>query len=518
MPRATRFLLFSLALAGCSEFDLINKPLGGDGEAPDIEVDPSSIEFGLLSSGETEVKDFTVRNIGAGTLNVSDIVVGTGLAFKVLGPDVTFDLEPGEELAVDVEFTPMGADENFGRVLVISDDPDTPEAPVDLLGHGAVPDLVIEPASFNFEDAFIPCGATKDLTLSNQGSEELVITALDYTSGGELSIPLAAIRSQLPIRLGPGDSTTVTVTYAPLSAGSDTGVLEVTSNDPVGVETADQNGEGAYVDEESEQFTEPGQPSVDVVMLVDQSCSMDNNQNAVDQGIPPFIAELQNLSDWQMSLIVDDHGCARGGVMDQSTANIEQLISNNVFSGTTSGAYLTERLLQLTSVALSQTGPGQCNEGMLRPGALLHVLLLSDERERSGINWSAWVADFETYVSAPDYLKVSSVVDVNSTCGDGSGPGGYLEASNYTGGSVLNICNAGWGTQLTDIASDVLAGIRTYNLSQPADPGTLVVTVNGVATTDYTYNASTNSVTINDPPVGEGDVVEVSYGVLSTCP
>lgn len=518
MPRATRLLLLSLALAGCSEFELINKPLGEDGDAPDIELDPSSLEFGLLSSGQTEVQTFTVRNVGESTLNVSDIVIGAGLSFEILGPEVEFDLEPGEETTVDVEFSPTGADENFGQVLVMSDDPDTPEAPVDLLGHGAVPDLVIEPASFNFGSAFIPCGATVDLTLSNVGSEELIITEMDYTSGGELSIPLDVIRTQLPIRLGPGDSSVVTVTYEPRSAGSDTGVLEVTSNDPAGVETADQNGEGAYVDEENEQHTEPGQPSVDVVMLVDQSGSMDNNQNAVDQGIPPFIAELQNLSDWQMSLIVDDNGCARGGVMDQSTPNVEQLISNNVFSGTTSFQYLTEKLLQLTSVALGQTGPGQCNEGMIRPGALLHVMVLSDEREQSGTNWATWVADFESYVSAPDYLKVSSIVDVNSSCGDGSGPSGYLDASNYTGGSVLNICNAGWGSQLTDIASEVLAGIRTYNLSQPADPSTLVVTVNGVPTTDFTYNPATNSITINDPPVGEGDVVDISYGVLSECP
>ena len=361
MFRATPFTFLILS-AGCSEFNLTNAPDGDNGPPPDILVTPTSLEYGRLSSGEEEVQSFTVENVGDGQLEVSNIVIGAGLAFTVLSGG-TFDLQPGEQTVIDVSFTPMGADDNFGQVLVLSNDPDTPEATVDLLGHGAVPDLVITPDSYQFGEAFIPCGSTVELEMRNAGSEDLVITDLAYTSAGELSVPaLDSVRAQLPLTLGPGEITHLMVEYAPASAGSDTGFLEVFSNDPAGVETADQNGEGAYVEEAAEQFVEPPQPTaVDIVFLVDQSCSMDENKSDFRNGIPPFMAELQNITDWQLILVNGANGCNNGGILDNNTVGADQIFVDNVFNS--NGSLETEKLLRLADTALSKTGPGGCNDG-----------------------------------------------------------------------------------------------------------------------------------------------------------
>ena len=123
-----RAALFVLSLAGCSEFDLASALDGDNGPAPDILVTPTSLEYGRLSSGEEQIQSFTVENVGDGQLEVSDIVIGSGLAFTVLSGG-TFDLQPGEQTAIDVSFTPVGADDNFGQVLVLSNDPDTPRPP-----------------------------------------------------------------------------------------------------------------------------------------------------------------------------------------------------------------------------------------------------------------------------------------------------------------------------------------------------------------------------------------------------
>ena len=45
----------------------------------------------------------------------------------------------------------------------------------------------------------------------------------------------------------------------------------------------------------------------------------------------------------------------------------------------------------------------------------------------------------------------------------------------------------------------------------------ITVTVNGVETTDFTYSSAGNTVTINSPPIGEGDVVEVTYNPPGEC-
>ena len=82
---------------------------------------------------------------------------------------------------------------------------------------------------------------------------------------------------------------------------------------------------------------------------------------------------------------------------------------------------------------------------------------------------------------------------------------------------ALDICAAGWGSQLTSIASATVAGIRVYNLTENAIEGTVEVFVNGVLATDYVFTNATNSVEVNAPLIDEGDLVEVTYGVDAEC-
>lgn len=511
----------SLFLFACNETSIVPTDKGANAPGPDILVTPPSLTFGTLSMRDSEAQTFEVQNIGDATLHVDNIVIKSGLSFSVTTAEVAFDLEPGEARDIEITFTPMGANENYGEVAVFSDDYDTPEANVALLGMGAVPELQITPASYVFSDLVVPCGESVELTLENVGTEDLEITDYEYASSGLLSLDDSNF-PPLPLVLPVGGTANVTVNFDPTTAGGDSGLFSVTSNDPRGVVTADQSGEGAYIEERTETFTEPGVPPVDVMILIDQSGSMESdNVDDVRNGFPDFVTELQNVSDWQLMLITDytgaDAACGTGGVMDNRTNNVANLLVNNAFPGSQGGFanYDTEALLRLADTALSKTGPGGCNEGFLRPGALLHIIVMSDEREQSGQPGSHWVSQYENYVSSPDFVKVSGILDLNSNCGDGSGPGGYIDAVNITGGASLNICNANWGAQLSDIASDVIAGIRTYNLSDPADPGSVEVTVNGNRTNDFSVTG--NDVTINSPPVGEGDVVEITYGVLAEC-
>ena len=187
----------------------------------------------------------------------------------------------------------------------------------------------------------------------------------------------------------------------------------------------------------------------------------------------------------------------------------------------------SEQLLKHAEKALSLTDPGECNEGFLRQGASLHIIVASDEAEQSmplqGPQATAnhWIAEYESYVTHPDYVTVSGIINVNSddVCsgGNGGSPDGYEEAINDTSGVALDICQAGWGSQMTDIAAAAVEGIRVYNLTEDAVPGTLTVLVNGVEAIDWVFSDATNSVTINEPLIGEGDIVEIGYGVHAEC-
>ncbi len=515
----TRAVLTALVLsAGCNEYDLVNANGVEPGDLPNIRVDPPTLTWPTLRSGEVEVQTFTIENLGGTPLHVHDIGVAAGLGFSIVTEDLEIQLDTAQSAEIEVAFTPMAARENFGRVLVYSDDRDTPEAPVDLLGDGAVPELQITPDDYTFADAFVPCADAAPLELKNVGVEDLVITKMTYHSGGMLSLDVTGL--ELPITLAPGQTHDVGVDFVPATVGADSGTLSVHSNDPRGVVDAYQSGEGFYVSGEEERFTEPGIPPVDVLMLIDQSCSMEeDNIDDVELGMPDFVSTLQEVADWQLIQVTADTGCANQGVLTPASIGTSDLLVDAAFGGPEPqffyGVYRTEKLLELASLALAQTGPGGCNEGFVRHGALLHVLVISDEPEQSGIDPALWVDDYATYAVNEDFVRVSAVVDLFAQCGTFGGQG-YIEAATATGGAMLDICTPSWGPDFQDVAVSIGDGIRSYNLAKTPDPASVEVVVNGVETTDFVVTGT--AVTILNPPVGPGDVVDITYNALADCP
>ena len=266
-----------VAVTGCSEWELNSHADLDNLPGPNIVVAPPALQYAMLSSGETEVQSFTISNDGDAPLDVSDIRVATGLAFTLLTPQVEYLIEVGDTVKIDVGFSPVST-MDFGQVLVYSDDPDSPEVPVDLSGQGAVPQLEITPNFHDFGPTAIPCGDQVEVFLNSIGAEDLTITDLDFLSGGLLTIDDARVQEVLPLTLEPGKAASVWVNLSAVDIGADTGTLSVTSNDPRGVVTADQTAEGFYSDATTEQFLEPDVPPVDVMFLIDQSCSMEQDR------------------------------------------------------------------------------------------------------------------------------------------------------------------------------------------------------------------------------------------------
>ena len=528
-----RSLLPLLVLtAACQEYDLKQQVDPEDAPAPDIVVNPPSIDFGTLEAGGSAVESFEIENVGDAVLSVSGVEVTVGDDVFRLLSDTTYELQPSDSVSLDVEFVPY-ADEHFGLVTIDSNDPDEPEATVDLLGLQTIetttpytppddtPYLTITPMNHDFGELFVPCSDDVRLEMKNEGSATLEITDVSFASGGLMAFDNLGVG--LPLTLEPDESVDVEVTFDALAEGADQGVLEVTSNDPRGVITATQDGESLYAAYTTEEFLEPGRAPVDIVMLIDQSGSMSSNQGTIEDGIPDFLAELANVADWQLIQVTDSDGCGNQGIIDQNTANAENILINNAFSIAGGLGLHTEALLKHGDTALAKDAPGKCNEGFLRSGALLHLIMISDEEDQSPNTWQHWVSQYEGYVIDPALVKVSAVVDVNGTsCGNyqpgySVGPGGYLDAALATGGEVLDICDPNWGQNLDDIAAAAVAGIRSYNLAKVTDEATITVTVNGVPTTDFDYEAAGSTVTINSPPVGEYDVVEITYAEPATC-
>ncbi len=515
-----RFLTLAVLLVGCG---------GGDGKKPDntgpntnpgttntgpavIDAVPSTLEFVAAELGESQEDFFTVLNNGGETLTVTGLTF-TGDAFLLIDEwDETFELEPGDVKYVDIIFSPTGIDD-LGDVVIHSSDPVTPDLMVDFIGHGLLPQLTITPAVHDMGEVEVPCHGEHEIFLTNTGTLPVTITSYDFvTSNPEMMLEELSVIPQ-PTVLNAGDEVSMIVDFLPESEDSAvTGTLTVQSDDPRGEQVAEVTASSTYTDTDVELFLVPEIPSVDLLFLIDNSCSMEgDNIDDITLGIPLLINELAMVSNWQMIEVTHTNGCSNVPILDANSPNPAQDLINNAFVP----GSISEALLQTASQALSQTFPGGCNSGFLRPGALLHILVASDEPEQSGVSYTTWLQDFESYVPRADMMTVSAVVDINN-CGFGAA--GYIEAANATGGALLDICDPTWGAQLTNIADSIADAPPTYVLPIQAIADSLIVMVDGIVTVDFSYSPTLGILTVTDPTFVKGvSEVTVEYALASSC-
>ena len=86
---------------------------------------------------------------------------------------------------------------------------------------------------------------------------------------------------------------------------------------------------------------------------------------------------------------------------------------------------------------------------------------------------------------------------------------------NLTGGTFLSICAEDWGTPMEELARESLA-VNTFHLSDNPIEDTISAEVDGVISTDWTYDSATNGVTFAPVP-GEGSIIDITYAIWAEC-
>lgn len=221
-----------LLLAACSENNLVGKDDAagpdGDAAAPDIVVEPASIDFGAVLPGATGVATVSITNVGDDVLNLANLSL-RGDAADVTWTNLSSPLvRPGASVDTVVTWAPFGAGGLADALLVDSDDPDEARVAVPLAGAVPVGDIAVDPARWDFGSLEVGAEATTTVTVSNVGEGPLTISAWGWTA---TDLDMEAFEGA-PMVLGAGESTDVPVRYAPSGAGVDEGTLTVSSDDP----------------------------------------------------------------------------------------------------------------------------------------------------------------------------------------------------------------------------------------------------------------------------------------------
>lgn len=513
-------------MAGCGHDQSLWKQGDHDGTNnwPEIEVTPHAIDFGDRRYGETVTQTFTVRSVGTenSVLSISDIAFVGGGAFTMLDADRTPNLPTGTEATFTVQFTATDPVQSEDVIEIVSNAKNSAREEVAVRGTGIMPELSISPSTYDYGDRYVGCDVETTFTLMNTGNDVLTVNGVE-NNGAHFTLYDVP---RLPMYLDPGEFSTVRVAFAPEDVGPFTGELVGASDDPEGDRAALERGGGEWPGTYEDQFVIPSDPRVDIVLFVDQSASMDDDRAALTENFADFIERIEHYtSDWQIIVVTNDDGCNNGGIIRPDTPDYALVFENAVFNDA-SGAY-EEAGLIVTTLAAEASDDGECNEGFVRDGALLHVINVSDEPEQSPDPWRTYVDRLVAVKGgAPMYVKMSAVAgDLPEGCLDddpvepntAASGDGYYYAAVATGGAFVSICS-NWSNSMRELAAATMIQ-STFVLGHEPDPASIVVRLNGeVVEAGWAYDGDANAIVFarGREPVS-ADEVTVSYTEPYVC-
>ena len=295
--------------------------------------------------------------------------------------------------------------------------------------------------------------------------------------------------------------------------------------------------EGVIVPVESvrqtDRIAQTAIPVVDVLFVVDNSCSMDVEQAALAANFPFFLSWfLDSGLDYHIGVVSTDmkdptqagrlQSAAGVRFVDQDTPSPDAVFAEMVSLGVSGDFEEKGRAAAYTAIEiLGQTE----NQGFVREDSGLHLTVVSDEDDASGDS-PITRAEFIDYLQGLRFgskVSFSSIVGPTTGCPDIGEPGSdYLAVTNQVGGVFWPICQPEWTVVLDELGFLAVGLQREFFLSQLPVPGTIDVTVETSGAvlgylegTDWVYDRGRNSVVFLDLVPEPLAVVTLEYEVLA---
>lgn len=182
---------------------------------------PSLLRFGSVPLGQTETQVVVLTNGGQTSVTVSAFNL-SGTEFRLSNLSLPLNLAAGQSVPLNVTFSPTAAGWVPG-VGTFTSNASNPVLLLEVRGTGATSDgLAASPASVSFGQVAVGASSTLPVVLTNTRSWKVKLSAWQTTgSGFSVSGPA------LPMTLSGGQSITLSLTFAPQSAGTSGGSVFV---------------------------------------------------------------------------------------------------------------------------------------------------------------------------------------------------------------------------------------------------------------------------------------------------
>jgi hypothetical protein len=193
-------------------------------QAPIVSMSTTSVSVGNVNVGSWGTATFTVGNTGNAALSVTGITVsGTDAGQFAVSP-TSFAVNVGAAAQpVTVTFTPGSTGAKSASLSIAHNAAGSPST-VSLSGTGTAPVCSLSSTSVAFGNVEKGQTSQQSCWIRNTGTATLTVSGMSDDSDQFSFSPGA------PLNINAGDSTAVTVTFAPTSVGNKSGVIMITHN------------------------------------------------------------------------------------------------------------------------------------------------------------------------------------------------------------------------------------------------------------------------------------------------
>lgn len=536
-------------------------------EAPpcDVELAPSSLDFGLIAPPGHKDLGVLIRNRRTGPndyCGVSRVLLlgetgtppGVQPIFSLPDSTPSFTLAPGATKLVRVRASvsgPMPATLTRveGRIAVEVLDPLQPRREASLTATLGTPCLIITPSSHDFRTVARGC---------NSAPRQFQIFNLCTTTAFIDSTSMMPSRGEFVLTSGPApgarvlpdNATPVTFStrYHPIDDGLDLGavVLLVTQDDQQQRYVVPLAGTGALEGLNTDVTIPGGTTGADVLLVIDDSCSMEDKQDALATNMASFLqyatshgidfrigvtnTELQGPTAAQAGLLRRSPSGRK--FLTPSTPNLAAEFERLVSVGITGFAESCMEPAMRALIAPNIYDPAK-NGGFLRDDASLAVVCVTDARDQAPRSPPYYLDQLINVKGAQrqgqftyNVIGPFRPVAPSGCVYDDPNDGRHDLMVRLTHGVKEEICTPNWAASLTNIGTTTFGGQRDriYLASPPDLSMGLVVKVDGVVVPEvdaqtmmrrWTFDPASNSVTFDAnflPPLGSR--VSVSYVAL----
>lgn len=577
---------------GLREFDVLI--FSNDGDEPSVtlrvsatslavpecslEIKPIVVPFGIVSPPQSRDASFSVRNLNVnagGICLITNVRLGAEVGtpagmpaiFSLPGGEVSeLELQPGETRQFAVRATPDGQlpptpTQITGRVQFNVAHPTTPLREVVLTATLANSCLTISPSDLNFGTVQQGCASpTRNFQIYNSCASPVVInggsmvTPAGEAAGGpncpgnapcpEFHV-VAGLAGNTTVPAGSTTPVTFQLRYRPINLGPDSGafLINVTQGGQALDYVVTLRGVGDTQGLNVDLFSESDNPKADILLAVDKSGSMSNEQDRLASNLDVFLQFARtNGIDFHLAATNTELTDADLGRFNVSTGGHRYLVNGtpslpaeyrSIVQVPPAGG--SESCLEASVRALTapMINDPTRNGGFLRNEAVLSVVCVTDAADQGPRPLSVYLNLLQAIkgvqrATAFTYNVIGPFLpNAPASCGyDDPNDGRHEFMVAQTNGVKEEICLTDWSASMERISKAAFGYRLNFFLTALPDlnaPGGIKVEINdhevapvdsSLGSTVWEYDPVTNSVVFQ--PLfapSRGDVLKITYRV-----